>query len=442
MRDKAARAESPQALIERHEQAFIIRMYEHELTLVSGFFGELAHHGLAASRVDRVENVEINASHGLRAYYISCVPPGSCHVRILDRYLFKEMLLTWLAVLVVLLVIMTGNVLARSLARVTDGAIDADILLLFVGVKSIGLLVTLIPLALYLGILLAHGRFYRDNEMSVMQACGFGWLDLMRPTVIIGLIAVLLIAVLTVFAAPWAARYEQALKQDMRERSAVSLLTPGRFIESSDGSLVFFVRSADSASDTFRDVFLHRREAGQPSRVDTSASARYRRDDITGDEYIELVDGQTSIGGPGSATWTVTEFRTQSVLRPYEDPEAPRLRTKGKTLSQLIGSDSADDRAELQWRISLPLGALLLAMLAVPLAYTSPRQGRFGKIGLAILVYIPFANLLSLARKWIASGAMPAWIGLWPIHIAMLVLIVLLLARRVGWGWLLREKRR
>lgn len=376
------------------------------------------------------------------AYYIPRLSPGSCRVRILDRYLFKEMLLTWLAVLLVLLVIMTGNVLARSLSRVTDGAIDADVLLLFVGVKSIGLLVTLIPLALYLGILLAHGRFYRDNEMAVMQACGFGWVDLLRPTVLIGLIAVLLIGALTVFAAPWAARYEQSLKQAMRERSAVSLLTPGRFIESSDGNLVFFVRSADAATETFRDVFLHRRAEGQPARVDTSASARYRRDEVTGDEYIELIDGQTSIGGPGEAAWTVTEFKSQSVLRPYEDPEAPRLRTKGKVLSQLIGSDELADRAELQWRISLPLGALLLALLAVPLAHTSPRQGRFGKIGLAILVYIPFANMLSLTRKWIASGAMPPWIGLWPVHLAMIVLIAWLLARRVGWQWLLREKSR
>lgn len=362
-------------------------------------------------------------------------------VRTLDRYLLKEMLVTWLAVLVVLLVIMVGNVLARSLSRVSDGAIAGELLLVFVGVKSIGLLVTLIPLALYLGVLLAHGRFYRDNEMAVMQACGYGWLDLLRPTVVVGLIAVSLIALLTVYAAPWAARYEQTLKQQMRERSAVSLLTPGRFIESGDGDLVFFVREAQPETNTFSGVFLHRRgQADEGDRVDTARNARYRRDPDTGDEYIVLEDGQTSIGEPGQAGWTTTEFARQGVLRPYEDPEAPRLRTKGKPLEQLIGSAAPEDKAELQWRISLPLGALLLALLAVPLSYTSPREGRFGKIGLAILVYIPFANLLSLTRKWIASEAMPAWIGLWPVHIAMLILIGVLLVRRVGWRWLLERR--
>lgn len=132
--------------------------------------------------------------------------------RILDRYLIREMLLTWGAVTLVLLVIMIGNVLARSLSKVTDGAITPDVLLTLVAIQSINLLVTLIPLGLYLGILLAHGRFYRDNEMSVMYACGVSWRDIFRPTALVGLIGVALIALLTVFASPWSARYEQRLK--------------------------------------------------------------------------------------------------------------------------------------------------------------------------------------------------------------------------------------
>lgn len=351
------------------------------------------------------------------------------------------MFLTWLAVLAVLLVIMVGNVLARSLSRVTDGSIAPEALLALVGLKSTSLLVTLIPLALYLGVLLAHGRFYRDNEMAVMQACGYGWGDLMRPTLAVGAVGFALIATLTVFASPWAAREEQVLKQQMRERSALALLAPGRFMESPDGSLVFFVREADAGAGTFRDVFLHRDADDGPPRVDVAASATYRRDEATGDEYIVLGDGRTHIGEPGRADWTVTEFASQGVLRPYEDPDAPRLRTRAKTLSQLIGSDDLADRAELQWRVSIPLGALLLSALAVPLAHTSPRAGRFGRLGLAILVYIPFANLLSLARKWIAGGQIPPAVGLWPVHAAMALLVLWLLGRRTGWGWLLGRVR-
>jgi len=343
---------------------------------------------------------------------------------------------TWVAVTVVLLVIMIGNVLARSLSSVTDGAIAAEMLLILVAVKSISLLVTLIPLGLYLGIMLAHGRFYRDNEMSVMQACGIGWTDLMRPTAIIGLLGVVLIAALTIFASPWSARYEQSLKQEIRERSALSLLTPGKFIESSDGSTVIFVREASNDKTQFNDVFMYRQREDEQPAVDTARIASYQVDAQTGNEYLVFTDGQTSIGSPGQADYTVTEFRRQGVLRPREDAAEPRLRTKSKTLRQLLAAREPADQAELQWRISIPLAALLLALLAVPLSHTSPREGRFGKIAIAILIYIPYANLLVLARKWIASGAMPAWIGLWPVHLLIVVLIVYLLIRRVGWQWL------
>lgn len=343
--------------------------------------------------------------------------------------------MTWIAVTVVLLVIMIGNVLARGLGKVTDGAISADVLLILVAVQSISLLVTLIPLGLYLGILLAHGRFYRDNEMTVMQATGSGWLDLLRPTAIIGVLGVVLIALLTIFASPWAARQEQLIKQEFQEKSAISLLTPGKFIEAGDGNAVLFVRGASGDKSQFNDVFMYRKQEKAPPVIDTARVASYQVNPDTGDEYLVLSDGQTSMGKPGDAEYTITEFKRQGVLRPKSEASEPRLQRRSKTLKQLLASDDLVDLAEVQWRISIPLAALLLALLAVPLSYTSPREGRFGKIAIAILIYIPYANLLVLARKWIANGTISPWVGLWPVHIAVAILILYLLVKRVGWTW-------
>jgi len=345
------------------------------------------------------------------------------HSRILDRYLIKEMLMTWLAVTAVLLVIMVSNVLARSLSKVTEGAIAGDALLSLVAVKSVSSLVTLIPLGLYLGVLLAHGRFYRDNEISVMQACGAGWRALFRPTAQVGVLAVVLIAVLTIFVSPWAARTEQSLKQSLQEESGVGLLSAGKFVESSDGKAVFFTQFINQRKTQFENVFMYRQRG-------------YQIDKATGNEYLVLTDGQTAIGQAGQAEYTITTFKRQGVLRPRRDTPEMELRHKSKTMTQLLDSATLGDKAELQWRVSVPLAALLLALLAVPLGYTSPRQGRFAKIALAILIYIPYANFLALARKSIASGAIPPWVGLWPVHIVVVALIIALLIRRVGWHWL------
>lgn len=356
--------------------------------------------------------------------------------KILDKYLIKEMLVTWIAVTAVLLVIMVGNVLARSLSKVTEGAIAPDALLSLVAVNSISSLVTLIPLGLYLGVLLAHGRFYRDNEISVMQACGAGWRALFRPTAVVGTLAVVLIAVLTIFVSPWAARQEQALKQSLQEESGLNLLSAGRFVESSDGKAVFFTQSINPGKTQFENVFMYRKRGDDMPAVDTARIASYQVDEETGNEYLVFTDGQSSVGEPGQADYTITSFKRQGILRPRKDKPEIALRNKSKTMTQLFNATDLGAKAELQWRMSIPLAALILALLAVPLAYTSPRQGRFAKIALAILIYIPYANVLSLARKWIASGTIPSWVGLWPVHLMVVALIVWLLARRVGWGWL------
>ncbi len=362
-------------------------------------------------------------------------------MRILDRYLIKEMLLTWGAVTVVLLVIMIGNVLARTLSRVTDGSIAADYLVALVGLKSVGILVTLIPLSLYLGILLAHGRFYRDNEMTVMQACGVSWLDIVRPTAIIGMIGALIIALLTSFASPWAARSEQQLLVDMRERSALSALLPGRFVVSRDGSTVLFVEETSADKTQFNSVFMYRQREDELPVVDNARIVSYQSDRLTGDEYLIFTDGQTAIGVPGQSEYIVTDFKRQGVLRPKSARAAPNLRTKAKSVTQLLEENGSPEKAELQWRLSIPLAAFLLALLAVPLSYTSPRQGRFGKIAIAILIYIPYANLLVLARKWIAADVLPSWVGLWPVHLVTLTLVLVLLAHRHGWGWSMGKYR-
>ena len=172
----------------------------------------------------------------------------------IDRYIFREISSTWLAVTVVLLVIMIANVLARTLSRVTDGSIAPEMLLALVGVKSINLLVTLIPLGLYLGVLLGFGRLYRDSEMSALAACGVGPAALYRPALIAGGIGVVLIALLTFWASPWSARYERVLTDRIAAASVTTFLTAGRFVEILDGTAVVFTEALSGDKQQFRRV--------------------------------------------------------------------------------------------------------------------------------------------------------------------------------------------
>ena len=359
---------------------------------------------------------------------------------VLDRYIFREISLTWFAVTAVLLIIMVANVLTRTLAKVTAGSVPADALLLLVGLKVVNLLVTLIPLGLYLGVLLAFGRLYRDSEMAAIAACGTGVRSLYRPVVLNGLIGVVLIGFLTLWASPWAARFERDVNERVASQSVASLLSAGKFVEILNGEAVVFTESLSESKNQFQRVFVHRDLEDGGFEVETAKSAYYQRiDSPTGDgtakEYIVFVDGVSLVGKAGGDEYRRTRFERHGILLPRDPLESRALENSAKTMQQLWQANDSQSRAEIQWRISIPLAALLLAILAVPLSHASPREGRYSKIVLAILIYIPYANLLVLARKWLSAGTVPGWFGLWWVHVLFIGVVIYFTVRRFGFSW-------
>jgi len=356
-------------------------------------------------------------------------------LKTLDRYIFREISTTWFAVTVVLLVIMVANILARILSKVTDGSLPADALLTLVGLKVISLLVTLIPLGLYLGVLLGFGRMYRDSEMSALAACGTGLSALYRPVVANGVIGVLIIAVLTFWASPWAARYEQRLMDEVADQSITSLLGAGRFIEIPGGNAVVFTEALSEDKQQFKQIFVHRELENGAFEIETARSANYRKDPASGDEYVVFVDGTSIVVDANHGSYRRTEFARHGVRLPSKEQQASSLEYSAQTLGELLRTRDNPSIAEIQWRISIPLAAMLLAILAVPLAHSSPRQGRYSKIALAILIYVPYANLLVLSRKWLAAGTVSPVVGLWWVHLLFICLIAFLTIRHYGYRW-------
>lgn len=359
---------------------------------------------------------------------------------VLDKYIFREISLTWFAVTVVLLLIMVANVLARILSRVTEGVLPADALFVLLGLKVINLLVTLIPLGLYLGVLLAFGRMYRDTEMSAIAACGGGLKSLYKPVLLNGLVGIVLITLLTFWASPWAARFEQAVTEKVASQSVASLLGAGKFVEILDGSAVVYTESLSGDKNKFNQVFVHRDLEDGAFEVETASHAEYQRGD-NNDEYIVFVDGTTVIGQAGAQSYQQTTFDRHGVRLPDRVQATASLENSAKSLAQLWNDDSTQSAAELQWRISIPLAALLLALLAVPLSHTSPRQGRYSKIAVAILIYVPYANLLVLSRKWVAAGTIPPIVGLWWVHLLFVGVILIFTVKRYGVEWVFGRAR-
>lgn len=343
---------------------------------------------------------------------------------IFRRSLVRELTATAIGLFLVLLAILFTNLVLRLLARAAGGSVAPEGILALLGFNALFYFNILLSVALFLTVLLTLSRWYRDSEMIVWFTSGQSLVAWLGPILLFAAPFLVAIVVLSLYLSPWAEQRKIEFEQQLKSRDDISLVTPGLFREFPRANLVVFVESINPLDNTVRNVFLHSIEDNQDS---TTVAARGKIEDMpNGDRFIVLEHGRRYQGTPGTADYRVVEF--ESLGRRIEPNEVRALPTSTKALPTpaLIAADDRVDRAELFWRISVPISALVLTLLAIPLAYVNPRMGRSFNFFAAMFLYMLYSNCLNIVQSLIAQGRLDFWAGLVLPHlIALLVVVVL-----------------
>lgn len=358
------------------------------------------------------------------------------------RYISREILLTLLAVSVVLFLIIMGGTLTQLLGLAAEGRIPVDTLpqVLFLG--SLHTLVLLMPVSLFLAVMLTLGRLYKDSEMAALNACGVGARTIYQAIFGIAVPLSVVLTLLVLLVMPAVSYQVEQLRAVSHDRTDLAGIVPGRFMQAgvSDGAVIF-VESLSTDRQLMQEVFIERRARGEPTQVFRARAGERRVDEISGDAYLVLLDGFRYQGNPGQADFQILRFQEYGLRLPPQTEVLIRERASMLPTAEIWRSDNLAHRAELQWRLSGPISVLVLALFALPLSYTTPRQGRFAKLAQGIVFYMVYAQLQMFGRTWFVDGVTPAILGIWWVHILMLSVAVLLLLRRTGVSlpWRLRK---
>ncbi len=357
--------------------------------------------------------------------------------RILDRYILREVVTNWLVVTGVLLVILLTNELARVLQRAAEAQYPQSVVLQLIWLGALQNLSVLIPIGLLLGVVLAFGRLYHDSEIAAALACGVGSSTLYIPVGLLTLIVSGILAWLTLFLAPDAIAQTLSLRNAALQAGQFAPIAPGRFRTFGGSDAVVYAQNV-SADGTLTNVFVERNRDG---RVEVALARRARHtvgaNGMT--HTITLYDGERFEGVPGSPRFRIVRFSEHTI--PVEVPELSRPVTSSDAAPTyaLMYSQDKEQLAELQWRIALPCMCVVLTLLAVPLSRLRPREGRYARVWLAVLLYLVYSNLISVGKVWVARGTVPAFIGLWWVHG---VIVLLGLAVIMGPRALIRMRHR
>ena len=350
-------------------------------------------------------------------------------MHLIFRYVLRESFAAWLVVTTVLVVIFMSNQFAETLDDAAANELPRTAVFAVLGLTSLQFITWLAPIGLFLGILLALARLNRDSEMVALASCGVGPVRLLVPISVLTAVLSVALAWLSLIGTPEASRRVEAIRAQAQESLEIGVLESGTFTSLDSGETIIYAQEAEA--DEIRDVFIQRNDG---NRVVAIVAARgERRLEADGGLTFVLYEGRRYEGVPGERNFRIVEFAEHGMPVSVAERrnEAPPVETR--PLAILAGSTDPEDRAELQWRISSPLSLYVLALLAVPLSRSRPREGRYARLGAGILIYVTYLNLLSIARAWVEREQVADWLGVWWVHALLGLLGIVLLGRQSGW---------
>jgi len=340
-------------------------------------------------------------------------------------------------VLSTLIVVWLSVVLVRLLGEAAAGRIGADVVVGLATFTTIAALPIILAVSIFIGVLTTITRNFRESEMVVWFSSGLSLLNWINPVMRVAVPVAALIISLTLFGTPWANRQIGEYRARFELRSDLSKITPGQFLETEGGARVFFVEGPSVPDGPLGQVFMRIIDPDWHTLI--TASSATTAVEPNGDKFLVLGPGQRYDLKLGASEIRLAQFDAFGARIESKDGEKSLENARERTLAsrrsrptELLLTDKVPaSLGQLMWRLAVPLAALNLALMAIPLGAVNPRMGRSGDLLIAGLIAMLYLNLINISQGWIINGKLSFSIGVWLVHAAFGLFTVALLWHRL-----------
>ncbi len=357
---------------------------------------------------------------------------------IVAKYLMRHVLMLLAAVFIVIGLVVFGNQLVLVIKESMKLNIAVSDLMPIIGFKMIRDVPLILSLSLFLAIILAVSKLYKDSEAIVMNSLGVGdkhFMVFIQPIVVVIFIFILF---LTTVAVPWSKQQRSIIMDRSENTSEFSFIKQGEFQEFKNGDIVFYaskvIDTVESDTQDMQEIFIHAKSASG-SVITLAKKAQKYTDATTGSVYLRLQDGKRYHGFSSNDNKKVLDFDLydlQIIDGSAQKSSNVISKIESKPTSELLFSNNVKETAELQWRISQPLSVLVLSILGVLLGKSSPRGGKNLGVLIGVVVFILYNNAMLMAKSTLEHGQSLPIVGLWWVHLLAILLIVFYYAYRHG----------
>ena len=349
-------------------------------------------------------------------------------MNIFKKSLAHELISTAGGVFVILVGIIIAQRAGNLIRLAAKGILPNDAINTLLGFSMVKFMPMILSLSIFLAVLLTLTRWHRDSEMVVWFSSGLSITQWIRPILTFALPVIVLISMLSFLVMPWAVDKVEDYRVQLKSRDDLSSINPGVFKESRNGERIYFIESFDELGNVVKNIFVQTTQHKKIGVVVASQGSREKAEN--GDDFLVMEKGRRYEAKANSAEVSTTEFERYAIR--VETKEVARVPedTNAKSTQDLLNTTSSADKAELQWRLAIPVSALILVLLAIPLSFVDPRAGRSLNLIFALVIYLIYNNILSIFQAWVTQGRLNASVGLWPVHTFFALLVFYMFYRR------------
>jgi len=357
---------------------------------------------------------------------------------IISRYLLSNLIIFFFAITFIIGLIVFGNQFVLTVQESISFGIPIKELLPLIGFNMLRDIPIIITLSLFLSIIITISQLYKNSEAVVMNSIGLGeknFMNLIKPIVFFTFI---IIFCLTIFAVPWAKQQKSYAEDVTVNASEFSFITEGKFESFKNGEIVFYA-SESKVNDivgeqNMEEIFIYALDNDSPVIVLASEAKKYT--DSTNDSiYLRLKNGTRYEGIPGDLNINILNFENydlEIVSGDVQKSISSFSETEEKNTIDLLREGGLKANAEIQWRISQPISVLILSIFGVFLGKSSPRTGKGINLIVGIVVFMLYNNALLVAKSAIENDQLNPLIGMWIIHLLLLLILIIFYQYRQG----------
>jgi lipopolysaccharide export system permease protein len=346
----------------------------------------------------------------------------------------KELARSFGATLIVLATVVMTMTLIRTLGQASRGSFNPSDVMLVMGYTVLAYMPTILTMSLFISIMSALSRMYRDSEMVIWFSSGQGLAGLLGPMFRFAWPVLAVIAALALLVLPWSNQRIDDMKLQYERRGDVERIEPGQFQESAGGKRVFFVEKDLANPQAGSNVFIATTEDDKQT---TTSARRGRVETIGNDRFLMLSNGQRLENDVGEQSLKISEFDEYGTKVGVDvfDGSTPLSINSSPTLKLMLNLTPLN-QAELSWRFGLILAAINFLVIGVAISGGNPRVGRSANLIFAMFAFVLYYNLLGLGQSWISSGRYGIAPLMLTLHGGTFLLALLWLAKvHNNWHW-------